>query len=538
MIQSFVPTLKKNWQSGLSVALVSIPLAISLAVASKVSPLAGIITAIWAGFIGAAFGGSNYNIIGPTGALSGIIASYALSNGAQYVPMLAIVSGVFILISFIGKFERYLILVPSSVIHGFTLGVAGIIGLNQLNFALGLQNLPQHEKFIENVIESFNHINEISIITFCIFLIFLGAHFLARRLLPSFPATVLLTPFGIALGFASTREALPFTLETLASKFGTISLHLAQAPTFVLNKALISSALVVAFVAIIETILSAKIADSMTKTKHDSRKELFGLGLANIVSGLLGGIPATAALARTALNVKTGATSNVSAMVSSFFIGIGSFFFLPYFSYLPLAVIAAILVFVAINMIERENFARLLHHDRNNFIISLLVAAITIYEDPIMGILAGSVMALLLLINRLAQSYYEVTVHETKAEAQQELSNAHTNNILVYRFKGKLVYLNSQGHLQRFKTDFSDYSGIILVLSDLYFIDLDGVDALGDIIELIQSRGQVAILVQPTMHINHMLESNTKYRELEDAGFIAPSLTAALQTFQASKDLQ
>ena len=157
---SILGNMRKNWKSGITVSLVSIPLSISLAVAANSTPIMGIITAFWAGLIASIFGGSNYNIVGPTGALSGILAMFAITYGVASLPALAIMSGLIILIFFILHFERYIILIPSSVIHGFTLGVAFIIGLNQLNSALGLQGLNQHEKFIRNVMESFTHIGQ------------------------------------------------------------------------------------------------------------------------------------------------------------------------------------------------------------------------------------------------------------------------------------------------------------------------------------------------------------------------------------------
>jgi sulfate permease, SulP family len=519
---------KANWKSGLTVSLISIPLSISLAVASGASPVAGIITAIWAGFIAAAFGGSNYNIIGPTGALSGIIASYALVHGPENLPILAIISGIFVLVAYQCRLEYYLIFIPSSVIHGFTLGVACIIGLNQLNFALGLQNITKHEKLIENVIESFKHIGQSSWPACTVFALFFLGLLLIRKSIPFIPGAIVLSPLGIAIGYATTIGILPFHLETLGSKFGDIRPYLVQVPSFTFDKHIILPALVVSFIAIIETMLSARIADTMTKTKHNARKELLGLGFANIMSGLAGGIPATAALARTALNIKTGATSSLSALLSSIFVAVGSFLFLPYFAFIPMAVIAAILVYVAVNMIEREHFDRLFHHDKQNFLIAIFVAAITVYEDPIIGILSGAFMALLLLVNKLAQSYYEVIVHEGKAAQKENLIDAQKKNILIYVFKGKLVYLNSQAHIMRFQSDFSQYAGIILLLNDIYFIDLDGVDALEEIIELIQNRDQIIMIVHPSMHIKNMLHSSKKFRELENQGLVFDSVSSAL----------
>ena len=150
-----ISALKDNWKAGLSVALVSIPLSISLAVASNASPTAGIITAIWAGLVAAFFGGSNFNIVGPTGALSGTIAAYGILYGVNEIALLTIVAGIFIIAAYFLKLERYLIFVPSSVIHGFTLGIAFVIGLSQLSYAFGLKSIPHHKELIPNVIEVF-----------------------------------------------------------------------------------------------------------------------------------------------------------------------------------------------------------------------------------------------------------------------------------------------------------------------------------------------------------------------------------------------
>ena len=518
-----ISMLKGNWKSGLTVALISIPLSISLAVASGVSPVWGIITAIWAGYIGALFGGSNYNIIGPTGALSGFIASYAFLYGAQSIPLLAILSGIFILLAYVFKLEKYFIFVPSGVIHGFTLGIACIIGLNQLNYALGLKDIPKHEKFFANIIESMKHLNQSSLSACLVFASFFLALLLLKKTISWIPGVIILSPIGIAIGYLTKVGILPFSVETLGDKFGTIKFSLMQKGPLPFGKHLLLPGLIIAFIAIIETMLSAKIADGMTKTRHNRRKEVLGLGLANIISGFLGGIPATAALARTSLNIKSGATSSLSALLSSIFIMLGSILFLSYFAYIPMSAIAAILAYVAVNMIEREHFIRLFKHDKANFVIAMFVAFITIYEDPIIGVLTGTVMALLLLVNRLSK-----TVYETKVEQKENDNNARKKNILIFSFKGKLVYINSQAYIMRFQSDFIDYSGIILVLNELHFIDLDGVDALEEIIELIQSRGQTVMVVVAQPFVKRMIETNKKFKELESKNLVFESLSDAL----------
>ena len=147
--------VKTNWKSGLTVALVSLPLSLSIAIASGAEPVQGILTAIWAGFIASLFGGSSFNIVGPAGALTGILAAFAFESGFELLPSVAIVTGVFVLIAYLLRLERYIVFIPSSAIHGFTLGVAILIASGQINSALGMPKLQVHESFIENLIETF-----------------------------------------------------------------------------------------------------------------------------------------------------------------------------------------------------------------------------------------------------------------------------------------------------------------------------------------------------------------------------------------------
>lgn len=476
--------VKKNWQSGITVALVSVPLSISLAIASGTTPLAGIITAIWAGLIASLFAGSNFNIIGPTGALSGILALFALTHGAQMLPMLAITAGIIILMAHALHLEEYLIFIPSSTIHGFTLGVACIIALSQLNFALGLSGLPKHEHFINNVIESFAHLPHASIPTFLCFLFFLALLFILLKWMPRLPAVIIVAPLGIILGYVSSFH-FPHTLATLKDAFGIISFSLLSIPQFQFTSALIYTGITLAFIAILETMISARIADGMTKTHHNSRKELFALGIANIASGLAGGIPATAALARTALNVKTHATSPLSATICSISIALISFAFLIYFSYIPLAIIAAILVYVALRMIEAEHFATLFHYDKKNFFISLLVALITIIYDPIIGILIGISLSMIVFARQLSYGHFKTQEPKTDLDA------------FVYTFKGPLCYINSQAHQARLEIITNNYSTIILDLSRTSFIDIDGVDAISQIIDQLHDMHKRVLIVIP-----------------------------------------
>lgn len=527
--------VKSNLKAGITVSLVSIPLSVSLAVASQATPVVGIISAIWAGLIVSLFGGSNFNIVGPTGALSGILATYAIINGAASLPTLTILTGIFILISYLLKFERFLVYIPKSAVHGFTLGVSFIIALNQMNSALGIKVPEIHEKFIANVFESFANISTVSWTTFGVFALFLVGLLVISKRLPKIPVTILFTPVGILLGYLSVSGKLPFVLMTLGEKFPSMSPKLFESWTLQLSPSLITTALTVAVIAILETMLSAKIADGMTKTKHNKRKEMFGLGLANVVTGLFGGIPTTAALARTSLNIKSGATDKVSATISSVSIVVISFLLLSTFKFIPMSVIAAILVFVAIKMVERDHFVHLFRNDKFAFGLSMFVAFITVYEDPIIGILAGTALALLYFMHTLSDGQFELMVnshksrhanHFTKEELIKLDEKAHT---LVYTIKGQLAYINAQAHISRFETKLNGTLNIVLRMRELYFIDLDGVEAIDEILEICHKQHREIYVTGVNPFIAEMLRHSDDFRRLESEGKVVPKSSDALQ---------
>lgn len=530
-----------NWKAGLTVALVSIPLSISLAVASGTSPTAGIITAMWAGLIASFVGGSNFNIIGPTGALSGMVAIYATANGMQTIPVLTITTGLFILFAYAIKLEHYLIFIPSSVIHGFTLGVAFIISFNQLNYALGLKNLPQHERLLANVIESLNHLSQTSPTALALFGIFFVSLLILQRLTPRLPGAIVLAPIGIALGYASKTAALPLSVETLGDKFCDISFKIFVMPEYSWPAHILQTAAIIALIAILETMLSAKIADSMTHTKHNPRKEMLGLGLANVVSGLMGGIPATAALARTSLNIKTHATSKMAATLNVVFIALISFFLLTSFTYIPLAVIAAILVHVSVQMVEAEHFVTFFKYERLNFWVAMIVALTTLYKDPIVGILLGATISLLFLVDKISQGQCDIKISKRNGEAMASIAGEKTKeldkstDVLMYSMKGKLCYINSRAHVARFETKLDKYTYIIIRLREIYFIDLDGVAALDEIIEIAHSKGQIVLLssIAPST-LGLLQETSRGYQQLKKDGLIFKRTEDALSFIEAN----
>jgi SulP family sulfate permease len=508
--------LAQNWRAGLTVSLVSIPLSISLSLAGGGTAQMGIITAIWAGLAASFLGGSNYNITGPTGALSGILMSFAIINGVSSLPILAIASGVLVLLVYLFRLEKYIILIPASVLHGFTLGVACIIGLGQFNAALGISPAVKHEMFIANLLESIKTVPSLDIGVVGITLIGLVFLLVLSRKMPKFPAVITLSIVGILLGFASTNHLIPMLLSTIQSRYGSIPNSIYMFPPHFslssLNMNLFSASVAVAVVAILETLISGKIADGMTHTRFNQRKEVFGLGVANVLSGFFGGLPATAALARTSLNVKSAATHKTSATINSLSVAAISIIFLPYFQYLPLSIVASILIYVAINMVKVEHFNKLYQFDKRSFYLAIFVALLTVVWEPIIAIGIGTVIALLLFINQIAQPNGEVNINDGNHKL---LSRSHVLDLeeidpdaktVVYRFSGEFVYINAQSHRIAISQVHEGIKVVIFSLRNLYYIDMDGAETLAEIIDDLQSRGvTVAIsginqIIDPVLH--------------------------------------
>ncbi len=537
MKEKYLNKIIGNWKAGVTVALVSIPLSVSLAVASGGTPIQGIITAIWAGLIASVFGGSTFNIVGPAGALSGILAGFALNNGYSVLPNIAIITGVFVIIAYLIRLEKYLVYIPSAVVHGFTIGVAFMIAWGQVNSALGLTGIMAHEKFLQNLFETYKNISSFSAQTFLVFSVFLAGLFLVLKYLPKLPSVLVLTPFGILLGYLSTNNIINLDISTLGSKFSNLSGSLYAGFKFSITPEILITSITVAIVAILETMLSAKIADGMTKTKYNKRKEMLGLGLANIASGIFGGLPATGVLARTSLNIKSGATSKMSAMINSLTIAIASLLFLSYFKFIPLSVIAAILMFVAYRMVDPMHFINLWHFDKKGFGIAFIVAGVTIFDDPIIVIMVGTVISLLMLVEKISRGQFEIIlnhkkngiVHRSEGEYLDEIKRR--GDTLVYSIKGQLLHLNTLSHLSRFEKGLNGYKNIIVRLRELYFMDVDGVECISEIIEDCRKQKRKIVITGVNEFIKGLLKESKEFKELQEEGLVFNKTSEALKYF-------
>ncbi|HBU27738.1 TPA: hypothetical protein DEB00_01310 [Candidatus Uhrbacteria bacterium] len=520
-----IQTIIQNWKSGITVSIVSIPLALALAITSGATPTQGIITAFWAGFIGALLGGSKFNIIGPTGALAGILVSYAFMHGYAALPIIAILSGIVILVAYFFNLDRYIIFIPRAVIHGFTLGVAFIIGLGQLDNALGISGLQKTERFIDNVITTLQNINQahwgvfVIFITVTLFILFWNKRF------PKIPGAAIAAFLGITVMLLFPHVGLFSSLSTIGDKYVDLHASLFENPfsqfdfRILINKEVWLLSIAVAVISILETLISGQIADTVTHSKFNHKKEMLGLSIANIGSGLMGGIPATAALARTALNIKSGATHQASAIISALTLGIISIFLINFFKLLPTVVIASILAVVAIGMVEKKHFIRLIENQKTAFLISLFVAIVVIVEDPIIGIIVGTIIALLIFVNKISYGQTEVLMWKNGKMQESLMKNEFLqkevidSDIIVYKISGTLTYINMPAHLEAAQK-IKNNKHVIISLRHAFYADIDGVDYLGEIIEKLKANnnGQI-ILTGINKEIEKMIHKEAFYKK-------------------------
>jgi MFS superfamily sulfate permease-like transporter len=438
-ISTRVPTIKGkpffhelvlNLKSGLTVALVSLPLSISLAIAADATPVQGIITAVWAGGLAAVLGGSHYNIVGPTGALSGILSFYSVTYGSAILPILAMLTGIFSMLVYMSRLDKYLVFIPSAVMHGFSMGVAFIIAANQLNFIFGLPKLQRHPEFLANLFETFKNIQLASGLAVGFFLLSFTSLFLLTKNYGKIPWAVVLAVVGMIIGGSISASGSNAPVKTIRTQYGDLQLQLIRVSkyfsggltnSFEVWTDLLSGSLSITAVAVLETLMSARIADRLTKTIFNQPQEVKAVAYANLASGLAGGIPATAALARTALNIKSGATSRGSGIVNALGIMILGTAAFPAFKFLPLPIVAAILVNTAFRMLEIHEIILLYKTDFPMFVVALVTALICVVEDPTSGIVYGIFLAMIRMLFAMLEGHAQLKIyHGTRCEFQFE----------------------------------------------------------------------------------------------------------------------
>ena len=485
---------------GLTAAVVALPLALAFAVASGVDPKAGLYTAIVAGIIAAVCGGSPVQITGPTGAMAVILVGIVAKYGIEKVWIAGVMAGIIQVALGVAKLGRLVKFIPYPVTAGFTNGIAVIIFCGQLNNFLGLK-LPRSEHFLPGLWQTVTHLEGLNWAAIALTTITIVTKLLWARMTTSIPASLvgLVLATAIATSFhlnVPTIGSIPQSLPMLQS--------IPHWNDFGLIRELINPALALAALGSIESLLSAVVADGMTVSeKHDSDRELIGQGLANIVTPFFGGIPATGAIARTAVNVRAGGKTRLSGVIQGVTIAIIVLTLAPLAAQVPLAALAGILMVTSVRMIEWEAIGLLLRATYADFAVMMLTWMVTIFFDLVLAVEVGLIAAGALFIKRMSELNLG-KIPETEAfppGIPLELSK----QISVYRVDGPVFF----GAAERFVTflrDEPDVKYLVLRLRYVPNMDTTGLVALQDIYQDLQRHDCRLLLSGLQPEVQNLLE--------------------------------
>lgn len=390
-----------NLNAGFTVALVALPLAIAFGESSSLGAAAGITTAIFAGLVAAVFGGSKYQVSGPTGAMTVVLIPLALQYGPTGVLFAGLLAGIILMLAGLLKLGRHVHKLPASVIEGFSAGIAIVIALQQFGWAFGITGV-HGERVYQTAWQQVTAwlANPTAPAIIMAVLVMLTVIFGLRKF-PKLPASilslVLATLVSQLLGLK--LDAIP----VIANPLGTFSLDFLQLSGHFVD--FLIPSLGIAALGAFEALLSAKIADRMVggNATHNSDRELVGQGLANLVVPFLGGVPATAALARTAVNVRSGATSRLAAGAHSIFLVIMVLALTPLVSMVPLSALAGVLLATAYNMVKWDELVRTAKASKLDMILVAVSLALTVLVDLTSALLIGVLMWLALRKTKLAK---------------------------------------------------------------------------------------------------------------------------------------
>ncbi|HJP81952.1 MAG TPA: SulP family inorganic anion transporter [Fimbriimonadaceae bacterium] len=509
--------------AGLTVGLVALPLAMAFAISSGVSPQAGLYTAIFAGFIISALGGSLTQIGGPTGAFVVVVAGIVQKHGIDGLYMCTLMAGVLLILLGITGLGNAVKFIPRPVVIGFTNGIAVLIASTQIKdfFGLRIEQVPsEFTARITTIAENFGSLSVTTTVlaTASLALILLFARFV-KRVPGSIIALILGTGFAWFLG-------LP--VETIESRFGGIpqGLPAIHFPTFRadLILPLLSATFTVTMLGAIESLLSAVVSDRMSGDRHNPNMELVGQGVANFISPLVGGLPATGAIARTATNIRSGAKSPVAGMIHALTLLIILIAGTNLAKHIPLSVLAAILFVVSYNMGEWREIPEILKLSKADVAVWLITFGLTVFADLTVAVEAGMILAALLYINRVTST---TTVEKVTQEYIEE-GRRHSlqwveipDEVAIYRIHGPFLF-GASDKLARIDDELETLPKVVVFrVRNMTAIDGTGLHALENLAEKLRESGRSLIICGMRAQPAKLMEQAEFHRHIGDENIVS-----------------
>ncbi|MEV4070044.1 SulP family inorganic anion transporter [Nonomuraea fuscirosea] len=513
--------------AGLTVAIVALPLALGFGISSGLGASSGLATAVVAGSLAALFGGSALQVSGTSGAMTVVLMPIMSAHGAAGVLTVGLLAGLLLVALALARAGRYMALVPAPVVAGFTVGMAGVIGLQQLPHALGV---PAHDS------------DRIAVVAWHAVMDFLSRpHWWAM--------STTLTVAAVLLVVASVRPAWPLSLVVVAAV--TLVVELAGLPLARIGHlpaglpapslafldlqvlpSLLAPAVAVAALAALESLLSAAVADNMTgRHRHDPDRELFGQGIANLVTPMFGGMPGTGAIVRTAVNVRSGAHSRLAALSHALILGAIVCLAAGLVARIPLAALAGVLLATSVRMVEKDAVRAMFRSTRGDGLVLVLTAVATLTLDTVLAVILGLVVAGALALRAIARNlrlHHEPLRHDLQPQHTEDEHALLAEHIVTYRLDGPLFFAAAHRFLREL-SDVTDVSVVVLRLRRVTTIDASGARALGDAITRLEKRG-ILVYVSGIPDDGHQpLEALGVIARLVQAGQVFATTGAAIE---------
>lgn len=491
--------LQADLIAGLTVAVVALPLSMALAIASGASPDKGLLTAVVAGSLISLLGGSRVQIGGPTGAFVVVVFNVIAQHGYDGLVLATLMAGVTLLIAGYAKFGQVIKFIPHPVVTGFTAGIAVIIASSQVKDFLGLRIDHVPADFIPKWSAYFSNIGTADMTTLAVGAGALATILLLRRFAPKWPGYLI-----AIIGSAILVALLHLPIDTIGSRFPNIpaGLPMPSLPAFSLAKIqeVLPSSFVIAFLAGIEALLSAMVADGMTGFKHRPNQELVANGIANLASGLFGGLPATGAIARTATNIKAGGKTPMAGVFHALFVLLFMLFAMRIINYVPMAALAAILFVVAWGMSEIGHFIRIARLSPYARLILLLTFGLTILVDLTVAIGVGVTLASLIFMKQMSDTVEISPLRRRKSDQltgfaargeEDEDDQRHDlpEGVEVFRIVGPLFYGVASDLIDTLKNIGQMPKVLILVMRLAPYLDTTGLSVLENMIRQCEKSG-------------------------------------------------
>lgn len=507
--------------AGVTVAVVALPLALAFGVASGVGATAGLVTAVAAGSVAAVFGGSHLQVSGPTGAMTVVLVPIVAEYGVGAVAALALLAGLLLVAAGLLGLGRLIAYVPWPVVEGFTLGIAFVIAAQQVPIALGVDKPSGENAAVValRAIARFTADPNLAVLGLLAMSILLSAGL--PRLHRALPASLIAVVVTTLVAEVSGADV---------AQIGAIprSLPVPSLPELADAGSLLPVAAVIAALAALESLLSARVVDGMAdRPRHQPDRELLGQGLGNIASGLFGALPATGAIARTAVNARAGARTRFAALTHALVLTALMALAAGLVARIALVSLAGVLIVTAWRMVERHTVRAVLHSTRTDAGVFVVTAVATVMLDLVraveIGIVVAGVMALV-KVARTAQLVTDDASFEIAPEAEHELLRQH---VLVYRLDGPLFF----GVAARFlaeMTAVAEVRVVVLRLSNLALLDATGARALAEIVAQLDDRGIAVVLkVTDPAHLR-LLHTVGALDRLDRDGHVVDDLATAL----------